>query len=301
MYRLHAEIVWNKSEKCFFLSCLSQKAGLYINGDYVPSGMPGVPLNTRDIIQIGHRIFYFLLAKPSVNIHAKSTTILNKKVYVNTHMALTVEDYDHEKDVFVAVPSTPSTQRVALYNALLSSILLRLKNGSKDDEEECEYTYAVQDNCLSNIVIAPVLHGVANKAGAGVPLSIPTAATSTPAPTPLQTIPGEQTVHDSTSSDSETPVPPVARSTPIKSWKKVNSDHSANSRSTENTRVNSTSPLPATGTSPIVPLVAYGLLSSPPLVSSSKPSKSSPNRSPDPNTKRMTASPNMKSVDQQLE
>ena len=130
----HAEIEWNAERGSFQIKCLSFVASIYVNGvEYGRNSEPAL-LNSRDAVQIGHRIFFFLVATPPI--------------YTGfpTDMLTPFQKYD--------ASMTPMSQKLALLNALIAAVQLRTCK-REDVDELSEFVTCLQESCLS---IAPI-HG----------------------------------------------------------------------------------------------------------------------------------------------
>ncbi|GMF12605.1 unnamed protein product [Phytophthora lilii] len=70
----HAVISWDARAKSFMIECLSLQTPISVNGREVSFSSPPTALSSRNLVQIGASIFYFLLSKAST---ASSVTVGN--------------------------------------------------------------------------------------------------------------------------------------------------------------------------------------------------------------------------------
>ncbi|CAE7508518.1 fhl1, partial [Symbiodinium microadriaticum] len=62
--RSHARIAYNSSKRCFEIRCL-HPSGIFVGGVKFLPESEAIPLTNWTVIQIGYRIFYFLLPEKS--------------------------------------------------------------------------------------------------------------------------------------------------------------------------------------------------------------------------------------------
>lgn len=148
VYRKHAAIVWNTEAAVFELECLSATKCVYVNGEsydnvkgvaantifpstdgtsmkpYMSLGHVKIPIYSKDVIQVGSRIFHFLLAALSSN----------KRQHLE-------HPYEQRRDIVRSLQSTfPMRQTLC-----------------KDDEDAWEYSNMMQD-VRSNMHMSVLLY-----------------------------------------------------------------------------------------------------------------------------------------------